>query len=80
MYSEYSIGLCTPVQCNFFVLRSNKVIDNMGTGCIASSVAEPFATHVTHNDARGFVNTTVFARVFWQITIVICLFLFLLEL
>lgn len=59
---------------------SDKVVDNVRTRCISTSITEPLAANIAHNNTRCFMNTTIFTCMFWQITIVICLLFFFFKL
>lgn len=59
---------------------SDKMINNMRTRCISTSVAEPLAADIAHNHARCFMNATIFTRMLWQVSVVIRLLFFFFKL
>ena len=54
------------MQCDFFMLSPDQVVDNMGPGSGPPTVAEPFFANITQNDASWVVDTAVFASIFRQ--------------
>lgn len=62
------------------MFSTDKMIDNMRSRCIATSVAEPLPADVAHNHARRLMDTAVFTRMFRQIAVIIRFFFLLFEL
>jgi hypothetical protein len=56
------------MQADLFVLRADKVVDDVGTGGPAAGIAKPLATSrkVATDHASRVVNSTIHARPFGQ--------------
>ena len=51
------------VETDFFMTRSDEVVDDVGTGRAATGVAEPLIAGKTFHDATGRMNTTIPAQI-----------------
>ena len=51
------------MQTNFFVLRANQMVDDVGTSCVSSTIAEPLLTirKIASYYTCGIMNTAVSA-------------------
>lgn len=47
------------MQNDLFMLGADQVVDDMGSRCVSSRVAEPLATNGALDDARGGMYTAI---------------------
>lgn len=46
---------------------SYEMIDDVGSGSVASSVAEPLLAYIAHDHTRWIMNGTVLTGKYWQL-------------